>query len=408
MLSKTLLPTKSNIFFLFFFATSTIYSFDHSYYITHNNLDFDIRNFSCALNHFATVGRKLGLSATGTYAENTNFDWEYYVTHNQLASITNELDAYQHYVIDGQQQNLPYCKSFDIMILLHLYDLDLMDEIVGKINYFINNNPHNTYRIKINIPITERILELPDFCVDYNDIAESDACTFIESKISTLCENLHQLIKKPLYASTLYHVHNYLQKSFVLSPQKVQIVFSENKGMDIGGFFVLLDEMNKENTTFDYLIKLHTKRGPLHDHVAYFYQTWRSCLMSFLNLKINKTLRIYDAIYPFKMSSTSDPERDNPVFIEKQQYVHSLVNIPFGAPYTFCPGTVFVVPYAFFNVIKEWHLKTLYTLLQEGRSESAYEHVFERLFGNVGEQVSTNIACFEHIPRGCLANYDNL
>lgn len=405
-----MIPKKAlSIFFCISFFATNLYSFDHAFYTATNNLPLTKKHFAAALYHFARVGKKAGLKSTATHLENTNFDWEYYVKHNKLThiipAIATEHEAYQHYKNYGEQQQLPYCKKFDLMIMLHLYDLDMMAEMISRINYFINNNPHNTYRIKINVPVTEKILTLLDFFTGYAAIEEKKAQAIVQKHISTLGNFPTALINQPLYASTLHHLLHYLQKAFVIPHNNIQVVFSENKGMDIGGFFVLLNELKKGTVSFDYLVKIHTKKGPISVNKP-LAETWKDCLMSFLNVKINKLLRVHDAVYPCIMNSFNDPERYNKVFTEKQKHLCELLGISIRKKYDFCAGTTFIVPYRFFSFVKKWDFNKIYSLFEYGHAGRGYEHVFERLFGYVGGQVSSNIICFDAPPRGCAPLHD--
>jgi|GEM_PF-3164202 len=399
-----------SLFFYLLCINPPLHGFDHTHYIKKNSLtQFSNKDFSKSLNHFASFGRKEGLESAKTDAENSNFDWQYYVKQNNLSHITTEKQAYEHYINYGKNKNLPYCKPLDILIIMHLYDLDLMDELVSRVNYFINNNPHNKYLIKINIPVDSRLLALDDFYVNYleNEIKKKqEALLFVKNKTTDLGLSVSDTIQKLNCAFLLKQLYEHLKKSFVTSPNNVQIIFSNNKGMDIGGFFVLLNEMKKENTQFDFLVKIHTKKGP-SGYGSQFGITWKNCLLSFLNLKINKILSIYDAVYPCKLSSLNDPERYNPIFNRKKKHMCRLLNIPLDAEYEFAAGTMFIVPYAFFNKIKNWNFNQIYSLFIDGRSVVGYEHIFERLFGYIGGITSSNIACINYIPRGYPAT-DNI
>ncbi len=398
-----------SLFFYVLLIKLPIYTFDHTHYIKKNRLtQFTNKDFSSTLNHFACHGRKKGLESAKTDIENSNFDWEYYAKQNNLSDITTEEQADKHYIYYGKNKNLPYCKPLNILIAIHLYDLDLMDELVNRVNYFINNNPHNTYLIKINIPIDERLLKLDDFYVNYGEHGiekEKNSLFFLENKITDLGLPVSNIIKKLNCAFLLKQLYNHLKKSFVISQNNIQIIFSSNKGMDIGGFFVLLNEMKKENAQFDFLVKIHTKKGP-SSYGSQFGTTWKNCLLSFLNLKINKILNIYDAIYPCKLSSLNDPERHNPIFLHKKNRLCKLLNITIDTDYEFAAGTMFIVSYAFFEKIKEWDFNSIYPLFVEGRATLGYEHIFERLFGHIGKISSSNIACLNYIPRGYPAIND--
>jgi len=386
--------------------TTTINSFNHTYYITQHPLPYT-NDFGASLNHFACTGQKQGLPSAATRAPNTNFDWEYYVQHNKLTDIHSEADAYEHYITKGKLEKLDYCKKFDILIALHLYDLDLTDEIIGRINYFIHNNPCNNYRIKINIPISDRLDSLGDFSSGYQDMDNQEAITFVKNRMTTLRSiSNHDPIAYEPYARTLHRLAHYVSTSLSLPQENIHIIFSENRGMDIGGFLVLLHEMKKDTTPFDFLVKLHTKKEP-SEYGDQFGQTWKSCLMSFLNSKINIVLRTYNAIYPCMLNWRNDSERNNPLFMNKKTKLCNILNISVANDYNFSAGTMFVVPHVFVTTLQQWNLEQIYSLFELGRVIAGYEHVCERLFGYIGETLCTKIACFDSVPRGCYSRHSD-
>jgi hypothetical protein len=394
---------------MFFLTSTQTLPFDYIYYLENNNINQPDMWFTGALNHFACHGLKQGLQTTETQIDNTNFDWEYYVNHNKLSAINDEQQAYKHYLQYGKKLQLPYCKHFNIIILLHLYDFEIMDEIIGKINYFINNNPLNKYHIKINVPVDARVLNLPNFCGGYNDIETDEASFFLNNKITSLDKQISTLVQKSDYAPILYHIYHYLQKTFVLNKSEIQVVFSENRGMDIGGFFVLLNEIKKENKPFDFLIKLHTKRGSVLKNQ--FFQTWRACIMSFLNIKINKVLRTYNSVYSCKMNCLNWPPQSLSSFLQKTNELCNILNLPQNNTYNFSAGTMFITSYdVYVNHLQKWNLENLYSLLKKGKVDSetevGYEHAFEGLFGYIKELTSSKILCLDYMPHGCAIKHN--
>ncbi|MCX5925591.1 MAG: hypothetical protein NT124_04845 [Candidatus Dependentiae bacterium] len=386
-----------------------INAFDCMYYIEKHNLAIPRYGFGAALDHFAKQGSREGLQTSETQIDNTNFDWEYYVEHNGLIEIKSEDVAYDHYQRYGKWQKLAYCKQFDIVILLHLYDLDIMDEMIGRINYFIKNNPLNTYRIKINVPVDARILKEISFYSGATGIQAADAASFLRDKAATLGAEHKELIVSPDYSPILYNMYHYLQKAFLLDQAKIQVVFSENRGMDIGGFFVLCDELKKEDKPFDFVVKVHTKKGPsgpLSPFGEQFGQTWRLCLLSFLNIKINKVLRTYDSIYSCKINIMDDPAREDRLFIEKNRELFDLLCLSKHNQYDFCGGTMFIASHDFINCIQKWDKARLYFLLEKGRTVIGYEHVFERLFGYVNASIGQKALCLDFMPRGSRVKHD--
>jgi hypothetical protein len=303
--------------------------------------------------------------------ENTNFDWNYYIAKNHIQGIYTEHAAYEHYMKIGKVRGYQCCKKFKILILLHLYNLDLIDELIGQINFFIKNNPVNSYYIKIVIPIDGRLLK----CSSFRTIPENDVTEYIRSKTP-----YHQQLITPEYAHVLFNIEQYLKKNLQIDIKHIQIIFSENRGVDIGSFFLMLDQVKKENLSFDYMVKIHSKTN----------LNWRKLLLSSLNLKINKLLRLYDCIYTFKVIKTPDP-----LLID----IKNRLNIPdfSSCEYSFCGGTMFIAPYAFYEYIQSWDFVSLFNMLHMGRvAEDSYEHAFERLFGYIFTLLNFKILCHDY------------
>jgi hypothetical protein len=246
-----------------------------------------------------------------------------------------------------------------------------MDELIEQINFFMKNNPINSYYIKINIPIGVRLLECPSF----REIPENDVTEYVRSKAP-----YHQQLVTPEYAHILFNIEQYLKKNLQITSKHVQIIFSENRGVDIGGFFLMLDQVKRENLSFDYMVKIHSKTN----------LNWRKVLLSSLNLKINKLLRLYDCIYTFKVIATPDP-----LLID----IKNRLNIPDipSCEYSFCGGTMFIAPYAFYEYIQSWDFVSLFNMLHMGRvTEDSYEHAFERLFGYIFTLLNFKTLCHDY------------
>lgn len=327
--------------------------------------DWNFPRFNEQSNHIIVSG------AHSESIENTNFDWNYYVTKNHVQGIYTEDAAYKHYIKIGKARKYPCCQKFKILILLHLYNLDLMDELIEQINFFIKNNPINSYYIKINVPIDVRLLDYPSF----RAIPENDVTEYICSKTP-----YHPQLVTPEYAHILFNVEQYLKKKLQIASTHVQIIFSENRGVDIGGFLLMLDQVKRENLSFDYMVKIHSKTN-LH---------WRMILLSTLNLKINKLLRLYDCLYTFKV--IKDPDQ---LLID----IKNSLNIPDiqAGQYSFCGGTMFIAPYAFYEYIQSWDFISLFNMLHMGRvTEDTYEHAFERLFGYIFTLLNFKTLCHDY------------
>jgi len=58
--------------------------------------------------------------------------------------------------------------------------------MIDRINYFIKNNPLNTYRIKINVPVDARILKEISFYSGATGIQAAGAASFLRDKAAAL------------------------------------------------------------------------------------------------------------------------------------------------------------------------------------------------------------------------------
>ena len=336
----------------------------------YNSYGFDW-NFS-EVERFGCHNIVTGFSTTPV--DNTNFDWEYYVEKNQLKLLKNEDEAYAHYVNIGKQLQLEYCKCFKILILFHCYNLNLINEFIDKINFFIKNNPLNTYFIKINVPIDDRLFKFKINNYRYN---------LGGSLVNYLCSKspYHAVLIKEDNAQVLFNIMSLLEQKLNIKKDNLQIIFSENRGLDIGGFLLLLDQVNKQNLDFDFLVKIHTKTS----------KNWRKILLSMLNIKINKILRNYDCIYSLKVGSGNGK---NDPLVQNLKNKLCIPNLLPGENFSFCGGTMFIAPFKFYDYIRKWDFFSLFNMLYAGHvSGEGHEHGFERLFGYLFTLLNLKTLC---------------
>ncbi len=373
-----------------------LYSFDWLYYLKHNEVDLGPGVhpwFGSALNHYGSVGVHKRLRSTQQQIDNTNFDWHYYVKHNKLTGILSERSAYRHYQRIGSKKHLDYCKHFTIAILLHLYDLTQTDFFAQKIIKCMHNNPHNKYSIYINIPVTDRLL---DHSLQHAENTASIMCT--DAMLSSLkkLSPYHDGLITAANAPLLYAIKEHLETLFSPLCSSVNIIFSDNKGMDTGGFLLLLDALHRNAENIDFLIKLHTKSGGQTDVNR---DMWRALLLSFLNIRINKLLTEYECIYSCSIDSKYDPCRNYGPYEDKKRRLSAYIgDIDFSKQYTFSAGTMFIVSRKFSDFMKKFDLIKLYEILEEGRIDNGYAHVFERLFGYFFETLHLKKLVLDYYP----------
>ena len=324
----------------------------------------------------------------------TAFDWEFYVSYNNLDHLKTETDAIEHYQKIGFFNKLQYCKKFNIVILFHLYDLRQMDEFIDRINKFVRLNDLNNYFLKINIPIDDRLTSFDHKII--NKINEIDE-DYVFNKINLSTPHHKQLITKKNFR-TLYGIFEYLHESIEIDNKNIQIIFSENRGSDIGGFFLLLDQVINQNLTNDFIIKLNTKDD----------ENTRKILTSFLNVKLNKVLRIYQALYSnhlvFDFNNKESLEN-----IDNLYQILSYFNFQ-QKNFNFCNGGMFVVSNKFTQFFKDYDLIELFNMLHKAEgfqieSNGKIYQAFERFFGYLIDFLNLNTLIVGYHPFNY--SYDN-
>lgn len=309
------------------------------------------------------------------------FDWRYYAQCNKL-SFSNEQEALQHYQSIGYFQKLSYCQKFTFAILLHLYDLTLIDEFIDRINTFIRLNDLNSYYININVPISTNISSFNEpvpVSLDINSIYNQ----------MIAAAPYHPYLVTKDNCVKLYQITTYLKQYLNLPHDKIQVMFSENRGYDIGGFLLQLDQLITKKIKHDFIIKLYTETNNKE----------RTLLTSFLNLSgINQLLRHKKAICPNIVTRKSDTLTKR----LKQPYKR----------FNFYIGRMFLVSNKFTNFFKKHDLLKFFNLLTVDTertltSNNKYSYfVFEQFFGYLINHLKLPIQVIEH--KAPIYPHDNL
>ncbi len=345
-----------------------------------------INNWGKAYFHYICHGIKEGRTSVDPI-ENTNFDWLYYVSTNKL-NIFNEKRALYHYKTYGAAKNFPYCKKFTFVILLHLYDLQQIDEFADKINHFMAINPLNDYYIKINVPLHTNIDRAPA-----TETSQESSYETIRAQAPYHPE----LVTYDNYAK-LGAITQLLKNKLEIEDNRLQIMFSENRGVDIGGFILLMDQVIKQDIKHDYIVKLHTKSQVL----------WRDLITSFLNIRINKLLNYYQAVYSFKLDfifNASYADINARVNFENLSHLSQILN-EFNLPkkdFSYSAGTMFIASSKMTEFFKEYNMINHFKRLNMNKNYKAVngliEHAFERFFGYIIDHLSLNVAVIDNYSR---------
>ena len=307
---------------------------------------------------------------------NSNFDWEFYVTHNNLEGIKTEIEAYQHYIEIGKPSKLAYCKAFDFLIILHLFEMNLVDWIIEKTNFFIRNNATNTYAIKITIPVDTNIYKFKA-TKNYNYNIPNN-CTDIIKEMAPY----HPHLVDKNNAGLLFNIKEYLIQNLDMPADRIQIIFCENRGVDIGGFFLALDQTIKQNQKHDFIVKYHSKAD----------NDLRTALTLFLDLKINTILNYYPCFYT---SHIVFPDVSFKGYEKRVHDLQKLLNLTELNEFDFALGTMFIVSSQFTNFVAHWDFIKLFNMLNKGHNYY-YENAFERLLGYVFKKLELHTLYFNN------------
>jgi hypothetical protein len=306
-----------------------------------------------------------------------NFDWRYYVKKNKL-NVSTKKEALIHYKTIGIKQKLKYCKSYNIAILLHLYNLNLMDEFIEKLNNFMENNHENRYHIKITIPIGNNIDQYNGYFIDTINNKED----FNELQ-KIILENTpyHKDLVSHDNIYKLYYIYQHLYSKLNIDINNLQIIFMENRGVDIGGFLIALDQLFKQNIQHDFIIKIHSKAHTNH---------WRQILLSFFNIPINNLLKRYEAFYSFKVKY----ELYNPFYIQ----ILNNISIPYKNSYYHSSGNMFIVSNKFTQYLEQYNLIEFFHDLPTDKQDYTKCVGWEAAFGALIDYLNLKVGIIDYIP----------
>jgi hypothetical protein len=187
-------------------------------------------------------------------------------------------------------------------------------------------------------------------------------------------------------------------RGLTCEPRCIQFLFSPNRGRDIGGFFLQLDQVIKQGIQHDYIIKIHSKKSP-HAHAL-----WRKLNTSFLRININPLLQKYACVYSNRIAcnvcdnGTMNQEKN----CDSMSQLFEYFNLP-PCDCNFCGGTMFVVSQAFTEFFKKYDLLELFNMLDDEIAfahalDGRIEHAYERFFGYLIEYLGLKTYCLDYQP----------
>jgi lipopolysaccharide biosynthesis protein len=183
----------------------------------------------------------------------------------------------------------------------------------------------------------------------------------------------------------------------------------ENKGLDIGPFIFILNEIKDKNYTS--ITKIHSKKSLKHSQPVGFGETWRAYLVNSLLGNPEIYSNIVDTIEqnPISMIGNSnflyDFNRDSINIPHHYEVIHSTIkqlNVEikettinnstcFSKTGRFFAGTMFATSHQYLKeLFKNTNLLEFYETLPLGYSYNSNAHAMERIFGYYIEQLDGN------------------
>ena len=203
---------------------------------------------------------------------------------------------------------------------------------------------------------------------------------------------------------------NIIKESLKRDYPKANVFISENRGMDIGPFLVVLEHLSKNNKNYNYYIKIHTKTDvkwrnemiqPIYNQLNYFLTTHTNDIAMFGASKwiMNGNFMLN---YPYVVDIlTRNFPKLKPKFLS---YCKSKTNngpmvsdgiCDVNRPY-FVAGTIFVFNDAYFNLLKQIkNFKNERQIMETGyvvnTTSPRRTHAWEYLFGYLNYLSNKNI-----------------
>jgi lipopolysaccharide biosynthesis protein len=217
-------------------------------------------------------------------------------------------------------------------------------------------------------------------------------CIILHLYYIDLWEELYSHIK-PLLGDNVDLIVT-AQKNSIL-PQEVskcakQVIYCENRGMDIGPFLLAYKQLRGKYKT---ITKIHSKKSI---HTSGIGEYWRKTLYTPI-LQSHKSLSNYLTEYEepamigtglYILSKEEDPGRSSE---ELQKHINTIcTELGIVAEGSFIAGTMFIVNDIYMNsIFTDDIIDKIYNILPENyiRDNSA-AHAMERIFGYLGTQTN--------------------
>lgn len=209
---------------------------------------------------------------------------------------------------------------------------------------------------------------------------------FFDVFINDIAPALKQItIPYDLYITlTEENINPYLeQKEIKRIFPNAHVLITPNRGADIGPFFQILDFIIQSNKTYDYILKLHTKKSIhlLPEYTQILRQSYYSnlCYNIAYSIDLMEKDQIIGMIGP-PYSRLSLTEEEDHMNIHNMKNLLMQFNIK-DHIIDFISGTMFLCR---FNLLTKYFLGINIDIFEHGhRADGTIAHAFERLFGNI-------------------------
>ncbi len=295
-----------------------------------------------------------------------------------------------------------------ILLSLHLYNLELLNEFLNRINQFIKRNQQHEIHLIISIPISNNI----DKFIRFNNQA---IATHIQNnpEYRTKVPIIHYMMNEnsqenqlnqqnqqnqqhpydPYFSkmkkkilersawlnanlitrkncSYLLTLIEYIYRHCYISRSRIHYYFMENRGQDIGGFMTMLKYLKERGEAYDYYIKMHTKT----------HTGWRREMLRILDVPLEKYVGKYDCVYSKQYNFPYEVTISEPCFGGLMR-LFKYFEIP-PKSFHYPAGTFFIVNHRFMQIFLNKNIDYLYSWMNPNKPpHGTIEYCYERFFG---------------------------
>lgn len=285
-------------------------------------------------------------------------------------------------------------KMTKVLLMLHLFNFELLNEFLSRINLFIKKNQHHEIHLMLSIPISynvdrfmtannsavaNQMKETPELrtivpIIHYlmNDQSNTYDSYFqkIKAKVLQRAAWLNPGLITKKNCSYLLALIHYIQKRCFLPRERIHYYFMENRGQDIGGFMTMLKYLKDSGDRFDYYIKMHTKT----------HTGWRREMLKILDLSVDSYAGKYDCIYSKKYNFSYQMSMGEPCFNGLMR-LFKYFEIP-PKNFHYSAGTFFIANHRYVQIFLNKDINYLYSWMNPGKPpHGTIEYCYERFFG---------------------------